>query len=690
MGHRVRRGALALVAGVLALAACRARPASPFAAGPPPDIVLITIDTLRADAIGFAGNKKVATPVLDGLAGAAVVFTRAHAHAVVTLPSHASILTGRTPREHGVHDNEGFRLDPSVPTLSTWLKARGYATAAFIGGFPLDARFGLARGFDAYDQRYPMGESQAAFVLPERRAADVVAAALDWYRTARRPRFLWVHLYDCHAPYRPPAPFDRTYASDPYLGEVAGVDAALAPLAAALDGSRTLLVLTSDHGESLGEHGEASHGLFAYEATLHVPLFVWSPGRLLARTDASPARHIDIAPTILEAAGAPPATQLPGQSLFARERPEGPSSFEALSAALTRGWAPLTGVVSGRYKYIDLPVPELYDLQADPGETHNLVAAHPDLVRTLKGSLPAERGEPRRDGASVEVSTKLRSLGYLGGRSSWKTRWDPEDDPKQLVGLDEKMHRLADLYDGRRLPEAEALARELVAARPSMPTGWEYLALVQAERADLGAAAATLEDALRRGLLDDRLKSRLALLLSEAGDVQRALDVAEALASSGDLDVLNAVGVVRARAGRLPGALEAFQSALRRQPEDASTWQNIAITQIRAGRFQDAARALDRALAANDRLPRAWNARGIVAAERGDAAGALSAWERAVTIDPGQLETWLNMADVAHRAGRRDVEAHALSEFVARAPAGRYAADLARARAQLASAGRRR
>jgi len=669
--------------------ACRARAPSPFASGPPPDVVLVTIDTLRADAPGFAGNREVATPVLDGLAREGVVFTCAHAHAVVTLPSHASILTGRYPHEHGVRDNEGFQLDASVPTLATWLKARGYAAGAFIGGYPLDARFGLGHGFDVYDQRYPIGEGIAAFVLPERRAADVVAAALDWYGRNRRPRFLWVHLYDCHAPYRPPAPFDRTYAASPYLGEVAGVDAALASLVAALDRASTLLVVTSDHGESLGEHREASHGLFAYEATLRVPLILWSPGRLPARTETALARHVDIAPTILEAAGAAPSDPLPGQSLLASRRPQSPSPFEALSASLTRGWAPLYGVVSGRYKYIDLPIPELYDLEADPSESRNLMA-ETDLVRKLAASLPADRGrEPRRGDTSSEAAAKLKSLGYLGGRASWKLRWEPEDDPKRLVALDGKMHALADLYDSRRLPEAEAVARELVAARPSMPAGWEYLCLVQAERGDLGAAAATLEDALRRDLLDARLKSRLALLLSEAGDFRRALEIAEPLAWSGNLDVLNAVGVVRARAGRLPQAFEAFSSALRRQPEDPATWQNIAITQLKAGHFEEASRALDHALAANDRLPRAWNARGVVLAERGDPSAALEAWKRAVSIDPGQLETWLNMADVARRAGRRDVEAGALSEFVARAPAGRYAADIARARARRARLGGR-
>ena len=322
-----RRGLTFVLAALLVAAACsRGKSAAPTVETvrfpPHPDILLITIDTLRADALGFSGNTRVSTPTLDRLAAQGLVFTQAHAHNVVTLPSHVNILTGLYPYQHGVRDNTGFRVSPDTPTLATWLHERGYTTGAFVGAFPLDSRFGLARGFDTYDDRYPKGKTPLDFEMPERPASEVVSAALKWYaQNTGHPRFLWVHLYDCHAPYRPPEPFASQYRGEPYLGEVAGVDAALAPLLdPILSGHAppTLIVMTADHGEALGDHGEQTHGLFAYEATLHIPLIVWLPNTVTPGRSGLPARHIDVAPTILAAAGIPQPPALGGVSLVGK------------------------------------------------------------------------------------------------------------------------------------------------------------------------------------------------------------------------------------------------------------------------------------------------------------------------------------------------------------------------------------
>ncbi|HZF09779.1 MAG TPA: sulfatase, partial [Thermoanaerobaculia bacterium] len=263
------------------------------------DFLLVTIDTLRADSVGFAGNRRVETPVLDRLAAAARVFTDAHAHNVITLPSHTNILTGLYPFQHGVRENSGFTLSPAVPTLATLLKRAGYATGAFVGAYPLDSHYGLNQGFDVYDDRFPRGSDPDEFKLAERRGSEVVAPALAWWNAHRGGRrFLWVHLYDPHAAYDPPEPFASRYRDRPYLGEIAATDSFLAPLLTPLLDHReppALVIVTGDHGEALGDHGEMTHGLFAYEATLQIPLVVWGPGIEPAR-DGRAARHVDVVP----------------------------------------------------------------------------------------------------------------------------------------------------------------------------------------------------------------------------------------------------------------------------------------------------------------------------------------------------------------------------------------------------------
>ena len=671
-----------------AVAGCR-QPAEPAAgAARGRDVVLVTIDTLRADAPGYAGDTRVATPQLDRIAREGRVFTRAHAQNVVTLPSHVDILTGLYPFQHGVRDNDGFRLDPKIPTLATFLKGRGYATAAFIGAFPLDARFGLAKDFDVYDQHYPEGVGPYDFVMSERPASEVVAAALRWWNAPHAsPRFLWVHLYDCHAPYRPPPPFDRQYAADPYLGEVAGVDAALAPLFDDLRAGKAppLLVVTGDHGESLGEHGELTHGLFAYEATLHVPLLVWSPGAVPPGADARLARHIDIVPTVLEAVGAGMPAGLPGTSLLGpAPGPKETSYFEALSASLNRGWAPLRGEVGGGAKYVDLPIPELYALDADPGEKRNLFAPDDARVRTLKNAIPRDAGAVAARSVSSEERARLQSLGYITGSAAPKERYGPEDDPKNLVALDQTIHELVDLYQRGRIDEAIRRAAALVKARPAMRTGYDFLAFLQAQAGSDAAAIATLEAADRKGLVDDALRARWGLLCAESGRAAEALRVLAPLSASRDPDALNATGIALATAGRVKEAIAKFEEAAAADPRSGQAYQNIGITRLQAGETPAALDAFARALAVNDRLPRAWNAQGVALMRAGRPADAIQSWKKAVALDRNQFDALFNIALVAHGTGDDADARGALEEFVARAPAARYGADIARARQLLA------
>src|ERR1051325_2498325 len=524
-----------------------------------PDIILVTIDTLRADSVGFAGNTKVKTPFLDKLASEGVVFANAHAHNVVTLPSHTNILTGLYPYQHGVRDNAGYKLAPKFETVATMLHQIGYTTGAFIGAYPLDSRYGLNQGFDTYDDNYGKGAASLDFAVQERPAAAVLDAAAKWWAAnAGKKRFLWIHLSDPHAPSRPPEPLATLLESNP------------------------LLIVTSDHGEGRGDHGELTHGLFAYEATLKIPLLVHQTGVVPHRVENSYVRHIDIVPTILERAGVAKPAALLGASLLktgvARD-----SYFESLSTSINRGWAPLTGVIRGTEKYIDLPISELYDLPRDPGEKDNVRDARRrdvEQARAFLKSLDAQINAPNRD-VSDEEKAKLRSLGYVSGSGAMKTSYTAADDPKNLVQLDNEMHQVVEAYEARDMATALRLARHVVAARPEMAAGRELLAFVLQQSEHVPEAIENLRAAIRNGGENTGTRVQLGLLLTESGRIDEAVQVLAPLAASNDPDALNAYGVALADQGKLDDAAKQFDRVLQSDANNAPALQNLGFRPLR-------------------------------------------------------------------------------------------------------------
>jgi choline-sulfatase len=625
-------------------------------------VLLVTVDTLRHDALGFAGNARVATPTLDRLAAEGVVFDRAYAHNVVTLPSHANILTGLLPYQHGIRDNSGFVLPASVPTAATLLAARGFATAAFVAAFPLDRRFGLDRGFDVYDDRYPRAVGQ-------RPGDDVVALAVEWWsaHTGER-RFLWVHLYEPHAPYVPPRP-----AADPYLGEVETVDRYLAPLVDPIReaGESTLVLFTGDHGEARGEHGELTHGLFAYEAVLRVPLVLWAP-RLpvsLAGTHrADVAAHVDLLPTVLAALGVEPPPGLPGHDLLGGGTAAS-VYFEALTSTLERGWAPLRGVLDFPYKWIGLPVPELYDVATDPGETRNLVAERGDVARRLAAALPTESvWPPRRDPAAPEAEEALRDLGYLGGIAPRRNAWGVADDPKNLVDLDRKMHEAVDHFEHGRLAEAEALTREILAERDDMGTAYHYLALVLLRQERVPEAIEVMQRSRARNLASPNLLRQLGLSLAQVGRFDEARAVLEPLGAQGDPRALHDLASVLSEAGDQEGAARALEKVLERDPEDPEALQTSALVALRRGKPDEALALAEHALRVDDSLGLAWSHLGTAAHALGDTHRALEAWERAVALDPANFDALYNITIAAQELSDVERLRSSLEQFVATAP----------------------
>lgn len=695
------RESRALAGGLLLLVAtvvCRrggepAVSASPSATPGPRiarDVVLITIDTLRYDAVGWDGNQRGTTPNLDRFAAEGRIFGEAHAHNVLTLPSHTNILTGMLPYQHGVRENAGFRLAPKIPTAATRLKAKGYAAGAFVGAFILDSRYGLAHDFDVYDELYRHLDEQLDFNIQQARAQDVVKAALEWFNGhAGKPRFLWVHVYDPHAPYEPQKPWSDQFKDDEYLGEVAYTDASLAPLLAAVEAVQPspLLIVTADHGEARGDHGELTHGLFCYEATLHVPLFAWCPNLLSPARDMTPARHIDILPTILDALGEPKAKELLGESLLngtRREAVDG-SYFEALSAAFNRGWAPLRGMMQGGQKYIDLPIPELYDLPADPAEKANLAEGRPDSLRRLRKrllELPAVINE--RGTVGAEEAAKLRSLGYLTGSGEMKASYGPADDPKTLIHVDQQIHQIVDLFEHRDYDQALTIAKDVVARNPKMRLGYTHLSIVLQGKGDMEGAVRACDLAGQNGAGGETIDRRKALLLSEMGRPKKAVEVLISHRESDDPETLDALGIALTDAGEPAEAVPVFSRALEIDPANSQAYQNLGIALLKMDRVDEARQNLEAALVLGKRHTRAWNALGVAWMRLGEPHKAIEAWQRCIEINPEQYDALYNIGRVSGQLGQWKQAREALERFVATAPPAQYKRDLAEVRSALA------
>jgi len=672
------------------------------------NVLLITIDTLRADALGCYGGP-AATPALDRLAREGARFTFAHAQTVLTLPSHTSILSGEYPFQHGIRENSGYRLVPGTRTMSTLLKQAGYATGAFVGAFPLHSRFGLNLGFDVYEDRFGETRAPTEFIMPERPASAVVPLARDWIgRVGARPWFAWVHVFDPHAPYQPPPPFDKEYAGRPYYGEVAAVDHALAPL---LDDVRTsprptFVVVTGDHGEALGDHGEATHGLFAYESTLRIPLIfaelgaerATDVGAPLGRGDASrfgprrdgevspiPVRHIDVLPTVLDAIGEAIPSDLPGRTLLpARERQAGAqpraSYFEAMSAMLNRGWAPLTGVLVGREKYIDLPIAEMYDLVSDPGEQSNLAGQSSEHVRTLQArlrefgaSLPGERRSE-----NTETLTELRALGYVSGTAPGKAHYTEADDPKRLVDIDRDIHRGVELYGDKRFDEATQVYLQVIGRRPDMAIAYRHLAFVAWETGNVKGAIDVLERARQAGVRHGGITTQLATYLAESGDAPAAIRLLAPVATQDwpEPDALNALGIAYARTGRSQEARATFERMLAITPDSGMALENLGALDLERGDLASAQQRFEQAASVDPRSSQVYSGLGVVALKKNDRTTAIGALTQAVQLDPTNYDALYNLAMTLERDGQSARARPYLEQFVRSAPQAFYARDI--------------
>jgi len=468
------------------------------------NVLLITIDTLRADWLSCYGSENLDTPNIDSLAERGVLFSRAFANTSTTLPSHTNILLGTTPPYHGVHDNINFVVREEFLTLAEYLKDHDYSNGAFIGAYPLHAKFGLNQGFDTYDDemdRLPFQD----FMSEERKGEVVVERALSWLKKRNAPWFLWIHCWDPHGPYEPPEPFLTQYKEHPYTGEVAYVDFVLGRFFSYLEENDlfedTLVIFTGDHGESLGQHGEKTHGFLAYNTTIWIPLIIISPGFEKRRVEHY-VSHIDIFPTVCDILNFKKPSFLQGVSLVpalkGKKVPQRPIYFESLHPYYSKGWAPLRGFVFNKEKYTSSPIPEFYDLGTDFNEKTNL-AAKRKLGRFEKRlekimsdyiSPESERAEERLDKESLE---KLRSLGYVSSApDTRKENFTRDDDVKMLLPYyNQAMEALEQYGEGNK------------------KQGFETLKKIITERKDLAVAYINLADLYKK---EKRLRDAVEVL----------------------------------------------------------------------------------------------------------------------------------------------------------------------------------
>ncbi len=601
------------------------------------NVVLISLDTTRSDHLSCYGFPRETTPHLDALAQRGVRFEHATSPIPMTLPAHSSMLTGLIPPVHGVHGNYNYSLRPDVDTLATVLQRQGFDTAGFISSFVLDHRFGLARGFSTYDDKFE-NKVRTDYGV-ERHGAETAARAVSWLRGHAQERFfLFVHLYDPHEPYEPPEPYASRFADDPYAGEVATADAAAGMVLDALHelglDESTLVVVAGDHGEMLGEHGELTHTYFIYRGVIEVPLLIAGPGVIHQSVVAKRVGLVDIVPTVCSMVGVAPPSGIQGRDL-SRWLEKAPADadeqpYYCESTTPTRyGANPLLGIVDGNLEYIRTTRPELYDLAADPDENHNLVTSRKDAVRRLEAALAsslalASAGNGSRASTDREAAEKLRTLGYVGGGEldDKLTVEAGRDDPKDLIGLHVLHQRAIMAVANGKLDLAEQLSREIVAERPDFWESYDNLGQVAMRREQWESAKALIHKSLE--LHPEQYRGHFEL------------------------------GTILSMQQRFDEAVEQFRVALPLDPNPPDARFNLARALKQAGNLEEAASQLEEVQAATPNQPRVVNELAEVLSALGRPAAAQEILERAIAAHPDDAAIRFNLAQVQLRNGDSD------------------------------------
>lgn len=660
------------------------------------NLVIITLDTTRADRMGAYGFKDIETPAFDRIAREGVLFENAVSSAPLTLPVHSSMFTGKFPPEHGVRDNGGFFLGPEQLTLAEVLKAQGYRTGGFIGAYVLDSKWGINQGFDTYYDKFDLSENRGVSIgAIQRPGNEVVDQALPWIEQAKdAPFFAWVHLYDAHSPYRPPEPFATKYKGHPYIGEIAFADSQVARILATLEAlhlyDRTVVMILGDHGESLGDHGEQSHGFFVYNSTTHVPFAIRAPRTASSpRRVADPVRSVDVMPTALDLLAIAPPGGISGRSLAplmsgaARElNLDGYS--EAMYPLHHYGWSDLHALRAGRYKIIDAPRPELYDMDRDPQEATNLFDARRQLgdrmiaqLRALEGGFAKTQAALPAADVDPDARQRLAALGYVG--SFVATAADARTgraDPKDKIDIFNKLGEATELTkdtDAQGRPPFErvfALLNNIVRKDPEVIDAWFMLGTQH-------MAAGQLEDAVRYFQHTLQLKPDYDLAVFNLAQAYRRMGNDEAAMAGFEhyltLDpkdpfVYYQMGEIWMDRGDTTKAEGLFRKALEIDPQVAAAKNALGVLALQHGDPATAERLINEAIATKPTLRLAHFNLGLLAEQRGDLRTAEREYFEELKAHPDSFKAAFNMSRLYEQVGDREGQIGALKQSIVSNP----------------------
>ncbi len=671
-----------------------------------PPVILITIDTLRADRLSSWGSDRVQTPHMDRLAAEGARFANASSTVPFTLPAHSSMMTGLYPPSHGVRENVGYVLGSDAVTLAERFQSLGYHTGGFVSAFVLDARWGIARGFETYVDDFDLESMDGANLGSVQRAGpETISRALDWLDSlpgagadgaaagGRAPFFLWLHLFDPHDPYEPPEPFRSAYPGRPYDGEVAYTDSLIGEFRAALeerelfDGS--VVVLTSDHGEGLGDHGESYHGFFIYDATVHVPFIVRLPGGVEGgRVVDDAVSHVDIAPTLAELIGLPEIapSAVHGRSLLpdieGRSAPTGGRGVyaESFYPLYHYGWAPLRSLRTAEYKFIEAPDPELYALREDPGELNNALRVRRDVSRGMRAealeliaeldrSAPAATPEPDLD---EQALAQLRALGYLAGRGAGDRREvdGPRADPKTRAHLHRALMRAQSAFGQGDDEVAVAELRSALAEDDGLLDAHQLLGTITL----LGGEPVPAIDHFRRALELDPEHRQSLLGLANAYDELGRIDEAmvgyrRLLQVAGqDSKATLALARIHVDRGKLAEAEQVLATAAEHPEPPPVVTNKLGEVVALMGRRDEAEARFREAIAANEELGEAHYNLAVLLDETDRLTEAIERYRRAAELRPGDHRPRFNLGRLHGRLAQPEAELEAFRASIAAAP----------------------